>query len=103
MKKLVSFTALAFLASAGAHASDTVRCAAGPQVRANFISGEMIRALDDANGALRVDGWRLSILRDAENHADRLDVVCAANPELSLSSALGIVATPTIATASATK
>jgi len=41
----------------------------------------------------------IRVLRDAESHSERLMVVCAANPELSLASAIGLISTPTVASA----
>lgn len=59
----------------------------------------MIRALDEGKGALRTEGWMVQLLRDADNHSERLTVVCAANPELSLASVIDLITRPTVASA----
>lgn len=97
MKLAGAFT-FALIASSAAQASDIVRCAADPQTRANFVSSQIISGLD-AGGAVRSEGWMIRVVRDAESYSDRLTEICAANPELALSSALGALLTPTVASA----
>lgn len=95
MKLAGAFT-FALIASSSAHAADTVRCATDPQTRANFVSMQIISGLD-AGGAVRSEGWMVRVIRDAEFYSDRLTEICAANPELALTSALGALVTPTVA------
>jgi hypothetical protein len=98
IKTAGAFT-LATIAVATAQETANATCAASPQARANFISSQMIRALDEGKGGLKSEGWMIRVLRDAESHSERLMVVCAANPELSLASAIGLISTPTVASA----
>lgn len=99
MLRIAGAFSVAIITITAAQASDAVRCAADPQVRANFIGAQMIRALDQGSRALRSEGWMTRLIRDAEHHSDRPAEVCAANPELSLASALGQIAAPSMASA----